>query len=240
MSKEIILQVKNVTKKFGELIALNDLSFNVHKGELLGLIGPNGAGKTTLFNIITGFYKPDKGQIIFENKNITGLKPYKICEMGIARTFQIVQPFLNLSVIKNVMVGSFLRAKDRSTAEKIAMEWLNFLGLEKKKDFLAKELTLPELRKLELARALATSPKLLLIDEVVAGLTPTEVDEVIETIKKIWQSGITIVMVEHVMRAIMSISKRVIVLNYGIKIAEGSPEEVSKNKEVIMAYLGVE
>ncbi len=235
-----LLELKKVSKNFGGLKAVSQVSFSLEKGEILGIIGPNGAGKTTLFNTLTGFYKPDEGEIWFEGEKLIDLKPHQICKKGMVRTFQIVKPFLELTTLDNVMIAALNRTKHIHEATEKALRTIEMVGLKDKAQTLATGLTLPHRKRLELARALATEPKLLLLDEVMAGLTPTEVDELIRLLKEINRQGITILLIEHVMRGVMALSQRVIVLNYGEKIAEGVPEEVVKNRQVIDAYLGEE
>lgn len=233
-----LLEVKNLNKKFGGLVVSKDLNLQVKEGQIYGVIGPNGAGKSTLFNQISGYIKPDSGEIIFNGKNITGLPPHKLCKEGIGRTFQIVKPFGNRTVLYNVAVGAFARTNKRKEALEIAEEIVEKVGLGNKKYFLAKNLTIVERKRLEIAKALATKPKLLLLDEVLAGLTPSEVDEAIELIRELRDYGITILMIEHVMKAVMALCDYVKVISYGTEIAQGTPEEVTKNPEVITAYLG--
>jgi branched-chain amino acid transport system ATP-binding protein len=235
-----LLELKAVCKNFGGLKAVNQVSLGLEEGEILGIIGPNGAGKTTLFNTITGFYNPDDGEVWFEKKRLINLKPHQICKKGMVRTFQIVKPFLELTVLENVVIAALNRTKSVQEATERALKTIEFVGLKDKVDTLGTGLTLPHRKRLELARALATEPKLLLLDEVMAGLTPTEVDELIRLLKKVNERGITILLIEHVMRGVMALSQRVIVLNYGEKIAEGVPQEVVKNRQVIEAYLGEE
>jgi len=240
---EPILKVENVTKRFGGLVALSNVSFEVYEGEILGLIGPNGAGKTTMFNVITGVYKPDEGRVIFMGTDITGWRPHRIARKGIARTHQIVKPFGDLTVLENTMVGAMFGTRYKEVGEeearRIAEEVLEFVGLADKKDLPARVLNVQEKKRLELARALAEEPKLLLLDEVLAGLTPTEVERMLGLLRQIRrEKGITMVMIEHVMHAVMNLADRIVVLHFGRKLAEGTPEEVANNPEVIAAYLG--
>lgn len=233
-----MLEVKRLSMFFGGLAAINDVSFAITKGEILGLIGPNGAGKTTLFNVIDGFYTPTRGEVFFKDEKISGLKPHQICALGVARTFQVVKPLQRMTVSDNVVASAFLRAKTKAQAEGIALESIEFTGLADDLDVLSKGLPLGKRKRLEIARALATQPELLLLDESFAGLNPTELNESIEIIRKIKARGITIMIIEHHMRVIMSISDRIAVLNYGEKIAEGTPKEIGNNPLVIDAYLG--
>jgi len=208
-----LLQLKEVSKNFGGLKAVSQVSFALERGEILGIIGPNGAGKTTLFNTMTGFYSPDSGEVWFEGERLVDLKPHQICHRGMVRTFQMVKPFLQLSVLDNVIVAALNRVKTTREAMEKALQVIEFVGLKEKTETLATGLTLPHRKRLELARALATEPKLLLLDEVMAGLTPTEVDELIRLLREVNRRGITILLIEHVMRGLMAISKRVVVLN---------------------------
>lgn len=235
-----LLSVQKMTKHFGGLTAVSDLSFEVRPGEILGLIGPNGAGKTTVFNCLTGFQTPETGEILFEGRSVLGLRPHLLCRLGITRTFQIVKPFLNIPVLDNVMVGSLLRASSIESARDQALEILRLVGLERMVHAEAHALPLPMRKRLELAKTLATKPKLLLLDEVMAGLNPSEVDEIIALVKAINGRGISVLLIEHVMRGVMALSHRVLVINYGRRIAEGPPEVVVKAPEVIEAYLGRE
>ena len=233
-----LLEVEKLTKRFGGLVANDSVSLTVGEGEIVGLIGPNGAGKTTLFNCIAGFYRPEGGAIRLQGKDITGRTPEQVCQEGIARTFQIVRVFKGMTVLDNVMVGAYLRPGGNAAVRSRALEVLQFTGLFPKKDMLASSLTIADKKRLELARALATRPKLLMLDEAMAGLNPTECQQAVEIIRTINREGVSILMVEHVMEIIMPISKRLVVLDYGKKIDEDVPERVAKNPEVIKAYLG--
>jgi branched-chain amino acid transport system ATP-binding protein len=236
-----LLQVEKIIKSFGGLMALCEVNFEIHQGEIFGVIGPNGSGKTTLFNVITGFLKANKGKVTFLGKDITGLPPHQICRQGIARIFQLVKPFHQLTTLQNVMVGRAY-GKDPATNMRKAKEEvagiLNFVGLGNKIEVIASQLTMAERKKLELARALAAHPQLLLLDELMAGLNSAETETAMDLVNKIRDSGVTVIMVEHIMKAVLGISDRIIVLNAGEKIAEGSPKEVVKNQLVIEAYLG--
>ena len=233
-----LLEVRDLTKRFGGLVANDKVSLTVDAGEIIGLIGPNGAGKTTLFNCIAGVYDPEGGSIIFDGRDITRGTPEQVCQAGVARTFQIVRVFKGMTVLDNVMVGSYLRSMSTSTAKTHATEVLRFTGLYAKKDMMASALTIADKKRLELARALATRPRLLMLDEVMAGLNSTESQEAVEIIRTINRQGVTILMVEHVMEIIMPISGRLVVLDYGKKIVEDTPDNVAKNPDVIRAYLG--
>jgi branched-chain amino acid transport system ATP-binding protein len=236
-----ILEGEGVTKYFGGLAAVSNVDFHVEQGEILGLIGPNGAGKTTLFNLISAALTPKAGAIRFKGVDITGLKPDKICRMGVARTFQAVKVFTTMSVLDNVVLGSFFgRAAHISSADagKEARELLEFVGLSGKEEALAKDLTLANQKRLEVAGALATKPELLLLDEMMAGLNPTEVAHAMELVINIRNKGITVIMIEHVMKAIMSVCERIMVLHHGQKIAEGTPKEIAASQKVIKVYLG--
>jgi branched-chain amino acid transport system ATP-binding protein len=236
----MMLQIHGITKRFGGLMALSKVTFDLPEGQILGLIGPNGAGKTTLFNVINGIYPPEEGFIHFLGKDIIGLKPYDLAHMGMARTHQIVRPLMELTVKENVMVGScFGREKmSLSQSSKTAQEVLEFVGLDDRAEQMAGYLNVAQKKRLELARALASRPYLLLLDEVLAGLNPSEIMPMVSTIKKVRNQGVTIIMIEHVMHAVMNVSDRVIVLDYGQQIAEGTPEEVANDERVIEAYLG--
>jgi branched-chain amino acid transport system ATP-binding protein len=236
-----ILEGEKVSKYFGGLAALSNVDFHVDQGEIVGLIGPNGAGKTTLFNLISGALATKSGTIKFKDKKITGLQPYQICRLGVARTFQSVKIFANMSVMDNALVGSFFgrpTSMSSTGATKEATKSLEMVGLSAEKAIPARDLTLVSQKRLEVARALATEPELLLLDELMAGLTPTEMAEAMELVTGLRDKGITIFMIEHVMKAIMSICDRIMVLHHGEKIAEGTPLEISSNKTVVEVYLG--
>jgi branched-chain amino acid transport system ATP-binding protein len=238
-----LLTVENISKDFGGLKAIKNVQFHVNKNEIVGLIGPNGAGKTTLFNLISGVYFPNKGKIIFEGKNITKYKPYQRCKLGIGRTFQLAVSFKNMTVIENITTAILFRGKEEISdirdAKKEALKYCDLIGLKGQINKQGSELTLLERKRLELARALAIKPKIILLDEIMAGLRPGEVDNYIYLIKEIQQQfSLTIIIVEHIMRAIMAIADNIIVLHHGEKIAEGKPKEIAKNPKVIDAYLG--
>ncbi|MBW1712069.1 MAG: ABC transporter ATP-binding protein [Deltaproteobacteria bacterium] len=234
-----MLKIENVTKMFGGLAAVNQVSFDLKEGQILGLVGPNGSGKTTLFNCINGLFPATSGRILFEDKDITSLKAHQICKLGIGRTFQLVKPFHSLTAVQNVILGlAFGRRERPAKARRKAMDILEFVGLGHKAQTGAGQLILAERKKLEIARALATAPSLLLLDEVASGLTETESEEIIGLLKKSNASGLTILIVEHVMSVIMSLSDRVVVLSEGRKIADGPPDEVANDQNVIDVYLG--
>jgi branched-chain amino acid transport system ATP-binding protein len=236
-----LIEVKGVSKQFGGLAALTDVSFVLNKGEILGLIGPNGAGKTTIFNVINGFYPPTKGEVFFKGQKVSNLKPHVLCRLGIARTFQVVKPLQRMSTLDNVIASAFVRAKNKAQAEEIAEDILKFTNIYEDRNLVSKGLPLGKRKRLEIARALATQPEIILLDESFAGLNPTEINEQIEIVKKIrTEKGITILVIEHHMKVIMTISDRIVVLTYGQKIAEGTPSEIGHNPLVIEAYLGEE
>ena len=235
-----VLEIECLRKSFGGLIAVADADFHVDEGEIVGLIGPNGAGKTTIFNLVSGTIKPTSGRIRFKGEDVTNMKPHAICRRSMARTFQSVNLFPQMSVLENTLIGALFGASIGSINEagKKGLELLSFVGLSGKENLPAGELSVPDQKRLEIARALATEPELLLLDEVMAGLNASEVASALSLIKEINNRGITILMIEHIMHAIMGVSDRIIVLHYGRKLAEGTPEEVCNNKEVIEVYLG--
>ena len=233
-----LLSIRKVTRRFGGLVANSDVSIDVPQGEILGLIGPNGAGKSTLFNIIAGAFPPSEGEILLDGADITRLSAPRRCAIGIARTFQVVKSFDSMSVVENVMIGAFVRTPSAALAREKATEVLAFVELDHRGKALAGELTPPEKRRLEMARALATGPKLLLLDEVMTGLTPTEAQAGVALIRRVRDSGITVLMVEHVMEIVMPLVDRAVVLHLGKVLAEGKPMEVVRNEAVISAYLG--
>ncbi len=240
MKDDILLEVQDLAKRFGGVQAVVGLSFHVSRGEILGVIGPNGSGKTTTFNLITGFYRPDQGRVRFAGEDITGLRPYEVCARGVCRTFQVAKPFRELTVFRNVLMGALLRHPNPAIASARAEEVLRVVGLEGRAQMEAGSLTTIDQRRLEVARALGTEPRLLLLDETMAGLTHTEVGEAIRLIAGLRDRGLTVVVVEHVMRAVMSLSDRIVVLDQGMKIAVGNPKDISSNPRVIQAYLGAE
>ncbi len=233
-----MLEVKGLSKSFGGLAAVSDVSLSVSQGKIVALIGPNGAGKTTTFAMVAGFIKPDAGSVTFEGKAITGMKPHKICDAGIVRTFQVTQPFASLTTLENIMVGAYHQTANRAEAEEIARAVAEQVGMTPMLEQAAEGLTVAGRKRLELARTLATGPRLLLLDEVMAGLNPTEIDDIVRVIKGIRDSGVTILLIEHVMKAVMNLSDYAYVLNDGILIAEGAPAEIATNANVIEAYLG--
>jgi len=234
----IIFQTREVSKSFGGVKAVNQVSLQSQEKEIIGLIGPNGAGKTTLFNLITGFLKPDEGHIYFQNRDITNLKPHRICQLGIGRTFQVVRPLSTLTVLENIITAALLRHNNYRDAKEYAIYIAQVMGLTSKINKIAGGTPVADKKRLGFAQALATGAKLLLLDEVAAGLNATEVDEFLNIIRKVSLEGLTIIMVEHVMKAVMNLASRILVLDHGELIAQGRPEEVTKNEKVIKAYLG--
>jgi branched-chain amino acid transport system ATP-binding protein len=238
MSNDIILETRELTRRFGGLVANSNVSIGVRRGEILGLIGPNGAGKSTLFNLIAGAYAPSSGSVWFEGEDITALPSTRRCALGIARTYQVPRSFDSMTVLENVMVGGFVRHASSNAARLAALDVLDFTALSQTANTITSELTPPEKRRLEVARALATRPKLLLLDEVLTGLTPREAQLGVELIRRVRDAGVTVVMVEHVMQIVMPLVDRAIVLNLGAVLTEGKPADVVRNPDVISAYLG--
>jgi branched-chain amino acid transport system ATP-binding protein len=241
MTRESILTGANVSKYFGALKALDDVHFDLYRGEILGIIGPNGAGKTTLLSVINGTLPISRGRIFFEDREITGLRPFRIAELGISRTFQIVKPFPGMTALENVAIGALFGRepeKKMSKAMEKAAEMIRKVALKGKENILVEKLNVSERKRLELARALTQDPEILLLDEVMAGLTPREIEDIMAVIQEVNRGGTTIMVIEHVMKAIMGISNRILVLHHGQKIAEGTPDEISENRQVIAAYLG--
>lgn len=233
-----LLEIKNITMKFGSLVANEDVSFTIHENEIVSLIGPNGAGKTTLFNCITGFYKPFSGNVVYRGKDITGMTSYEICSLGITRTFQIVKTLNEMTVEENVMTGAFLHTRSRKRAAQTTGDILELTGLISKKNILGANLTIADRKRVEIARALATNPRILMLDECMAGLNQTEIKDVMSLCLRLKERGLSLLIVEHIMEAIMPISDNIVVLNAGKKITEGIPQDVVNNEEVIKAYLG--
>jgi branched-chain amino acid transport system ATP-binding protein len=233
-----LLEVTNVSKYFGGLKANQNITFTVEQGQIVGLIGPNGAGKTTLFNCLSGFYKPEEGRIIFDGRDITGKSPERVNKLGLARTFQVVRTFKELTVLENVMVGALSRHPKPADAKRKALEWLELGGLLPKKDMTGSGLTIADKKRIEMLRALATEPKLIVLDEVMAGLRPAEQIDAVALLRQIKERGITIMLVEHVMEVVMPVADKVIVLQNGKQIAQGTPAEISRDPTVLKAYLG--
>ena len=235
-----LLDVSQLTMHFSGLTAVSDLSFSIGEGEIVGLIGPNGAGKTTTFNLISGFIAPSSGDVTFDGKRLNGLKPHQVCQLGLTRTFQVVQPFPDMTALENVMVGAFVRHANPARARDNALQVLERVSMSHKAETLGRDLTLMELKRLEIGKALATEPHLLLLDEVASGLNTVEIEQMLALVRQLNQEGATLLVVEHVMKVIMSLSHRIVVLNFGQKIAEGTPQEVAHNSAVLEAYLGEE
>jgi branched-chain amino acid transport system ATP-binding protein len=233
-------RVEKLVKRFGGLMAVNEVTFEVEKGEIFGLIGPNGSGKTTTFNMISGVYPPTSGRVLYRDREIQGMKSYRICHLGIGRTFQVVKPLGRMTVLDNVIAASFSRVNSMREARSIALRTVEFCGLTQVQEVLAKSLPIAGRKRLEIARAMATRPELLLLDETAAGLNPTELVAAIELIRKIRENGITVIIIEHIMHVIMTISDRIHAINFGQTIAEGTPKEVAANQAVIEAYLGTD
>ncbi len=235
-----MLTVSNLSRYFGGLAAVVDLSFTMEEGEILGLIGPNGAGKTTVFNMLSGFIVPTSGEIVYQGRRLNGLKPHQICHLGLTRTFQVVQPFPDMTVLENTMIGAYVRHPNTADARRKALETLERVGLREKANALGRDLTLLELKRLEIGKALASEPNLLLLDEAAAGLKDTEIEDILTLVRQLNQEGMTLLIVEHLMKVIMNLSHRIIVLDFGKMIAEGTPQEISHNPAVLEAYLGQE
>jgi branched-chain amino acid transport system ATP-binding protein len=233
-----LLEIAGVSKRFGGLQALEDVSLSVAAGTVTGIVGPNGAGKTTLFNVVSGYYAPDRGRVVLDREDVTGLRPHALARRGLARTFQITKPFANLTVLETARIGALLNEKRLAAADAEALRILNRLGLADRADLLGKELTVIQRKRLEVARALATRPKILLLDEVAAGLRPREIRDMIALVRRVAAEGIAVVMIEHVLEAVMNASERIVVLHHGRKIAEGAPREVVRDPQVVDAYFG--
>ena len=233
-----LLDVQSVSKRFGGLQALSSVAFTVGAGEIVGLIGPNGAGKTTLFNVVTGVYPPDEGRVVFGGEDVTGVAPHRLCKLGAVRTFQVSKPFAALTVLQTVRIGALNRIPDMAGATVKALEVLELMGLAGKRDEPGKSLTVMERKRLEMARALATQPSLLLLDEVAAGLRPNEIQDMIALVRRIAAGGVSVLIIEHVLEAVMRLSARIVVLNHGEVIAQGRPDELVNDARVIDAYLG--
>jgi branched-chain amino acid transport system ATP-binding protein len=238
-----LLHLKEVSKKFNDISALRKIDFTINEGEIVGLVGPNGAGKTTMFNLISGRFKPSSGKVLFEGKEITGRKPHEICRLGISRTFQSSRPFVQMTALENVLVGHIFgkgfRMSIRSKDIQMAKELLEVVGIARKAETLAKDFSLSELRRLDMARALATRPRLLLLDEVAAGFSPKAVKEAVDLVRRVRERGVTLLIIDHFLSLSLQVSDRLLALDHGEKIAEGPPNKVMRNREVINAYLGV-